>query len=131
MGRFALLVFVAGCWSTTPPPQPPRDPVQQEPPVTTRIKSHRKTGPSRCERAIDHTIEKVRTELDRMGIKPELVREPAVQSCEIAAWSDEATACFEAIADFAAINTCRTKLTSEQMKDLDTRMRDALNTANT
>jgi hypothetical protein len=130
MGRFALLVFVAGCWGSTPPPQPPRDPVQQEPPVTTTIKSHRKTGPTRCARAIDNALEKARAELDRMGIKGDLIRDAAIQSCEIAAWSDETTACFEAITDFAAIATCQTKLTGEQRKDLDTRMRDALNPAN-
>lgn len=127
MARFALLVLVAGCWASTPPPAPPREPEQTPPPVTSTYKSRRKSEPSRCTRAIDNVLEKFRAELDRMGIMAELVRDAAIQSCEIAEWTDEATSCFETSTDFTAITECRKQLSGEQMKDLDTRMRDALN----
>jgi hypothetical protein len=131
MRGFAVLVFVAGCWGTTPGP-PAHEPVLQPPPpvtTTTTSRSRRRVEPTRCERAIDNALEQFRAELDRMGIKPEVIRDAAVASCEATAWSDATTTCFETGADLAAMNQCRVQLTSDQLRDLSDRMRDAMNPA--
>ncbi|MBS1120164.1 MAG: hypothetical protein H6Q90_2392 [Deltaproteobacteria bacterium] len=122
-----VLVVVAGCWRSTPPPQPPQagpEPVSTAPAKAFRV--HTATG---CAAAIDRAIELSHDELERIAsIKDSLqvIRDAAVDSCEAQRWSSESLTCFAHAVDSSELGSCQSQLTSEQNEDLSRRMVEAM-----
>lgn len=119
---------MTGCWST---PAAVQQPIEPSPPVETAPAAAyraRPKGPSHCERAIDHVMIVMQPAIDNAGLngKTQLLRDAALESCTVTAWTEDTMTCYDNIADTGGITTCHAMLSPDQRKDLDQRMGDAI-----
>jgi hypothetical protein len=100
----AVLVLVAACGSSSPPPAAP---VAQAP-------------QNQCAKVADHLLS-LMTDAAREAPAEELdrVRVAFLRHCEDDRWSSEAQRCFLALASKADVDRCATHLTDEQRQSLE------------
>ncbi len=124
--RACWIVVVAGCWSTPRPAQP--DPVAPTETPVIAVRTRPKI-PSHCERAIDHVLVIMQPTIDsdaRLRDRQQLLRDAAVEGCQVTGWTSEVLTCYEDVADMSAFGTCFAKLTDDQRNDFNQRMEDTL-----
>ena len=124
--KAALLVVLAGCWTTASSPRPSSpEPVPK--PIAEAHRTIVRVSP--CEQAVDHLAEIERDELSKIpdfADKLDTLHDITVASCDDMHWSPELMSCFADVSDASALQQCQSLFTTEQTTDLVRRISELL-----
>ena len=122
MRASVLVLTLAACWRSTPPPSVTPAPASEPSPRAAAFRPSRSalTHEQRCARSLAAAFEVSRDELAGSGLAPDVVDEiedAFVASCEVTQWTDEVVDCVGGVTGFADWSPCQNLMTQDQRDD--------------